>query len=120
MAWQFNDKSPVFMQIVRRIRTDILLGKYPPDTQVPSVRQFAFEASVNPNTMQRALSELEDEGLLVARGTIGRFVTSDVTVLNEAREKVKRDALEELVESAFEIGITKQELLAYIEEVDHD
>lgn len=74
MAWQFRGHSPVYRQIVRHIRADILNGRYQPDEQIPPVRQLAMEASVNPNTMQRALSALEDEGLLVSRGTVGRFV----------------------------------------------
>lgn len=74
MAWQFRGHSPVYRQIVRHIRADILSGCYQPDEQIPPVRQLAMEAGVNPNTMQRALSALEDEGLLVSRGTVGRFV----------------------------------------------
>lgn len=69
MTWQFRGHSPVYRQIVRHIRADILNGCYQPDEQIPPVRQLAMEAGVNPNTMQRALSALEDEGLLVSRGT---------------------------------------------------
>ena len=82
MTWQFRGHSPVYRQIVRHIRADILNGCYQPDEQIPPVRQLAMEAGVNPNTMQRALSALEDEGLLVSRGTVGRFVTSDEAALS--------------------------------------
>ena len=68
------------------------------DEQIPPVRQLAMEAGVNPNTMQRALSALEDEGLLVSRGTVGRFVTSDEAALERARRTARQDALEKLAE----------------------
>ena len=104
MAWQFRGHSPVYRQIVRHIRADILNGRYQPDEQIPPVRQLAMEASVNPNTMQRALSALEDEGLLVSRGTVGRFVTSDEAALERARRTARQDALEKLAEEAQAAG----------------
>ena len=94
MTWQFRGHSPVYRQIVRHIRADILNGCYQPDEQIPPVRQLAMEAGVNPNTMQRALSALEDEGLRVSRGTVGRFVTSDEAALERARRTARQDALE--------------------------
>lgn len=116
MAWQFRGHSPVYRQIVRHIRADILNGCYQPDEQIPPVRQLAMEASVNPNTMQRALSELEDEGLLVSRGTVGRFVTSDEAVLERARRTARQDALEKLAEEAQAAGLTLDDLVQYIRE----
>ncbi len=102
------------MQIVSRIRADILGGKYPPDSQIPAVRQLALEAAVNPNTMQRALTQLEDDGLLAARGTVGRFVTSDQKILAKAREALKKETLEGLVNDAEAVGITREEIIAYL------
>lgn len=116
MAWQFRGHSPVYRQIVRHIRADILNGRYQPDEQIPPVRQLAMEASVNPNTMQRALSALEDEGLLVSRGTVGRFVTSDEAALERARRTARQDALEKLAEDALAAGLTLDDLVQYIRE----
>ena len=93
MAWKFNQREAVFLQIANRLRGEILGGKYPPDSQIPPVRQLAYEASVNPNTMQKALTLLEEEGLLRSRGTVGRFITSDVDILAAAKEKVRREAV---------------------------
>lgn len=114
MAWQFRGHSPVYRQIVRHIRADILNGCYQPDEQIPPVRQLAMEAGVNPNTMQRALSALEDEGLLVSRGTVGRFVTSDEAALERARRTARQDALEKLAEEAQAAGLTLDDLVQYI------
>ena len=116
MAWQFRGHSPVYRQIVRHIRADILNGCYQPDEQIPPVRQLAREAGVNPNTMQRALSALEDEGLVVSRGTVGGFVTSDEAALERARRTARQDALEKLAEDAQAAGLTLDDLVQYIRE----
>ena len=78
MAWSFSEGKAVYLQIAERITTLILSGKYLPTEQLPSVRQLALEAAVNPNTVQHAFCELEDEGIIVSKGTQGRFVTEDV------------------------------------------
>ena len=116
MPWKFNSREAVFVQIASRLRGEILRGKYQPDEQIPPVRQLAFEAAVNPNTMQKALTLLEDEGLLYSRGTVGRFVTTDTAVLERCRETVRKDAVRHWIEEARELGITKEELMNYIEQ----
>ena len=99
---------------------EILTGIYAVGEQIPSVRQIAADASVNPNTVQRALLLLEDEGLLSTRGTMGRFVTDDEEQLLRAREKMKLSAVMEFVEKTRELGITKEELLKYIEYIEKE
>ena len=116
MPWKFNSYEAVFIQIASRLRGEILRGKYLPDQQSPPVRQLAFDAAVNPNTMQKALTLLEDEGLLYSRGTVGRFVTTDTAVLERCRETVRREAVRHWIEEARELGITKEELMNYIEQ----
>ncbi|MBQ8408329.1 MAG: GntR family transcriptional regulator [Clostridia bacterium] len=116
MAWQFNQHEPVFLQISNRLRAEILCGKYPPDTQIPSVRQLASEAAVNPNTMQRALSQLEEEGILHSHGTLGRFVTSDVEVLERAREEMRRKTVRMWLEEAKSLNIPTEKIIQYIKE----
>lgn len=115
MAWQFNSGEAVFLQIASRLRGEILNGKYVPDEQIPSVRQLAFEAAVNPNTMQKALVYPEEEGLLHSRGTAGRFVTTDEAIFAAAREKVRRESVRSWLAEAKALGITKEELIRYIE-----
>ena len=111
MAWQFTSRAPVYLQIVSRIRADILSGVYSPDQQIPSVRQLAFEAGVNPNTMQKAFTVLEAERLFVTRGTVGRFITTDTDALNEARQILRRETIARLVEEAGAVGISPEELI---------
>ena len=120
MAWHFNGTEAVFIQIADKLRHDIVNEKYMPDSQMPSVRQLAFEASVNPNTMQRALSLLEGEGLLISKGTVGRFVTSDTAVLETAREALRKNAIKKLLCEARSLGISASELIDYIKEEDNE
>ena len=114
MAWSFTSRAPVYMQIVSRIRADILGGVYQPDQQIPAVRQLALTAGVNPNTMQRAFAVLEAEQLFITRGTIGRFITTDTEVLARAREVMRRETVARLIEEAAAVGISPTELIESI------
>ncbi len=115
MPWQFNRTEAVFIQIEKRLKTDILSGKYPPDSQFPSVRQLAAEAAVNPNTMQKALSLLEKGGLLCSKGTLGRFVTNDAEILRKKKDEMRREVIKSLLSQAHGLGISGRELIEYIE-----
>ena len=114
MAWSFTSRAPVYMQIVSRIRADILGGVYQPDQQIPAVRQLALTAGVNPNTMQRAFAVLEAEQLFITRGTVGRFITTDTEVLERAREILRQETVVHLVEEAAAVGMTPDELIESI------
>ena len=116
MAWQFNHTEAVFLQIARHLRGNILNGSYLPDQQIPSVRQLATEAAVNPNTVQKALTLLEEEGLVCTRGTVGRFVTTDAGVLDAAREKKRREVVARWLTEAKEIGLSVEEAIQYLQE----
>ncbi len=115
MAWTFTSGSPVYLQIVSRIRADILNGTYRSDQQMPTVRQLAMEAGVNPNTMQRAFAVLEAEHLFVTRGTVGRFITTDEEVLRKAREVMRRETVERLIAEARSVGMEPDELIERIQ-----
>ena len=92
MNWKFTGDRPVYQQIMEAVCGSVLKGELKPGQRVPSVRELAAAAKVNPNTMQRALTELEREGLLVGGGTSGRTVTTDEAILAAMR----KDALEEV------------------------
>ncbi len=116
MAWKFNNDLPVSNQIANRIRLDILNGKYPPGAQLPPVRALACEAGVNPNTVQKALSLLESEGLVESRGTIGRFVSCDTAILEKSLEILQKDFLKRALAQARELKITKEAIIKFFEE----
>lgn len=85
MAWTLDSDRPIFLQIVERIQTDIVSGRYQPGDKLPSVRDLAAEASVNPNTMQKAFAELERTGLVYSRRTSGRFITEDCHMIEPVK-----------------------------------
>ena len=116
MPWSFNNTEALFLQIAKQLRFEILSGKYLPNEQFPSVRQLAYEASVNPNTMQKALTCLENEGLLISRTTVGRFVTGDTDVIKRASDQMKKEAVLRLVAEAKTLGITPEEFTKHLKE----
>lgn len=97
MNWKFSGNLPVYQQIMDTIQGAVLAGEFEPGEKIPSVRDLATAATVNPNTMQRALQELEHMGLLVTDGTNGRHITHDVQVIEAIRsrciEELTRDCL---------------------------
>ncbi len=117
MSWQFNGTQAVFIQIADKLRRDIVNGVYLPDTQIPTVRNLAFDAAVNPNTMQRALALLEEEGLLISRTTVGRYVTSDTEIIKAARKRICVSTVKNFCLEAEALGISYEELIDYIKEV---
>ncbi len=116
MAWSFDKHTPVYMQIADRIRSGIISGEYPSGSQIPSVRQLALVAAVNPNTMQHALMELEAEGLLHSEGTSGRFVTEDPKLLESARRQAAKRLVSAFASQARQMSLTKEEIIDLIEE----
>ncbi|MCI6297892.1 MAG: GntR family transcriptional regulator [Eubacteriales bacterium] len=106
MNWKFSGDRPVYQQIMENIRGAVLRGELPPGGRVPSVRELAMQAQVNPNTMQRALTELEREGLLIGGGTSGRTVTKEEKVLEAMRQQALEDLAWECVEKFKVFGIT--------------
>lgn len=116
MAWNFSENSPVWLQIKTRIRNKIISGEYGPDEQIPTVRQLAVTAAVNPNTVQRALVMLEEDGLIYSNGTIGRFVTSNEEVLRAARTAAVKELVQDFVKKAEYISATREELIAMLKE----
>ena len=113
MAWSFDSKSPVSLQIASILRLDIVRGKYKAGEQFPTVRQLAYEASVNPNTMQKSLSILENEGLLITQGTAGRIVTEDISIIESTLEKLQEDFIKRVVNEGISLGLS-QEKFAFL------
>ncbi len=106
MNWKLNGDSPVYQQIMAAVRGAILKGELPLGGKVPSVRDLAAEAKVNPNTMQRALTELEREGLLIGGGTSGRRVTQDEDVIAAMRKQALMELAKECAEKFMVFGVT--------------
>ena len=118
MNWKFTGDRPVYQQIMATIRGAVLKGELPPGKKIPSVRDLAAEAQVNPNTMQRALTELEREGLLVSGGTRGRSVTEEESVLTGMKEEILRELAKECAEKFMVFGVTPSQAAQLLLELD--
>ena len=111
MEWKLDSTRPIYSQIIEKVELDIIAGRYRPGQQLPSVRDLALTAGVNPNTMQRALSELERSGLLESRRTSGRFITEDTGMITEIRNSLAEEQIADFLEKMRELGITGEELI---------
>ena len=90
MAWALSSDRPIYTQLVEQLTLSVLTGRFPPGGRLPSVRDLAAEAGVNPNTMQRALSGLEESGLIATQRTAGRTVTEDAALIERCRAELAR------------------------------
>lgn len=116
MAWELNGERPIYLQLVEQIRLRIISGRYAPGERLPSVRDLAAEAAVNPNTMQRALVELESCGLVITQGTMGRIVTDSNEIINAERKKIAESYAAEFASKMTGLGLSEQEIRDYMEE----
>jgi DNA-binding transcriptional regulator YhcF (GntR family) len=114
MSWNLSDSSPIYLQLIHQIELRILSGQYASGEHFPSVRDLAAEAAVNPNTMQKALAYLEQEGLLVGNRTSGRTVTTDQSMLCSMREKTANQLFEEFHRSLSDLGFSEEEIKEFI------
>mgnify|MGYP002793452625 FL=1 len=117
MSWNLNSERPIYAQIMERITMDIISGIYTPGAKLPSVRDLAQEAGVNPNTMQKALSELERTGLLFSQRTSGRFITEDLAMIEKTKEDLASIQIKEFLEKMEHIGFTKESTIQLIEKM---
>lgn len=114
MKWYFSDSAPIYAQLIRQIKVGIVTGAFPPGERLPSVRDLAMAAGVNPNTMQRALSELERDGLVYSQRTAGRFVTEDRTLIDEARRTLAEDHIQSFLTAMERLGFEREEALTLL------
>ena len=115
MQWQLEGDRPIYQQLVDQIMMQIVSGQRKAGDKVPAVRELAAEAGVNPNTVQRALAELEGTGLLHTQRTAGRFVTEDLSVIQSAKEKLARGRTREYLSSMAQLGYSRQQVKALLD-----
>lgn len=117
MAWNLDSDRPIYAQLLERIQLQIVSGTYGPGDKLPSVRELAAEASVNPNTMQKAFAELERSGLIVTKRTSGRFVTEDKDMITQIRTQLAKEEALSFIEKMKELGFEKNDILALLSAV---
>ena len=115
MKWSFNGDTPIYAQLMDQLKAGIVTGAFSPGERLPSVRELAAEAGVNPNTMQRSLSELEREGLVGSLRTVGRFVTEDRAVIDSTRQELAGRHIRSFLNAMQALGYGPEEVSALLE-----
>lgn len=114
MDWSFNNDTPIYSQLVDKIKLSIVSGQLPPGEKLSTVRDLASEAKVNPNTMQRAFQELEREGLVFSQRSNGRFVTEDMEAIMEAKKAMAQEYIRSFIETMEKLGYKGEEIISLI------
>lgn len=109
MPWTIDDTRPIYLQLEDIIKSKIIAGIYKPGQKLPSVRELAAEAAVNPNTMQKALAELERSGLVYTQRTSGRYITEDTAIMQNLKHQLAHDLIYQFLEAMAHLGYTREE-----------
>ena len=115
MTWHFENDRPIYTQLLEQIRLRIISGIYAAGSRLPSVRELAADASVNPNTMQKALSELEQSGIIYSQRTSGRFVTEDTAMIEHVKEEIAEEKIKEFFKVMNSLGLKPGDILKLVE-----
>ncbi len=114
MTWDLDSDRPIYTQLIEQIKLKICSGVYKPGARLPSVRDLAQEVAVNPNTMQRALAKLEEEGLLYTHRTSGKYVTEEEGMIKQVKDKLAREQVQAFLDRMLNLGFSREELLSVI------
>lgn len=117
MQWNIDSERPVYIQLIEQIQAGIISGYYKLGDKLPSVRELATEAGVNPNTMQRALAELEQTGLVYTNRTSGRYITSDIEIIKKLKKQSAKNIIVEFIEKMKQIGYEEDEILECVTKI---
>lgn len=117
MEYIFDNERPIYIQLVEIIRIDIVSGKFKKGQKLPSVRELALTMKVNPNTMQKALAELEDEKLIYTERTNGKYVTEDEKLIEKTKKQLAQEKVNNYLNSMKGIGISYELAIKYLQEL---
>ena len=120
MEYIFDNERPIYIQLVEQIRLDIISERLKAGDRLPSVRELALTVKVNPNTMQKALVELEEEGLVYTERTNGKFVTQDKELIEKIKIEVARDKVNNYIKDMQNIGINYNDAVKYLQQLGGD
>ena len=112
----FSNDRPIYIQLVEQLEIFIISGKVKPGEKLPSVRDFALVNKVNPNTMQKALVELEEKKLIYTPSTSGKYVTNDTNLIDSCKKKYLKEKTNEYLSTLKDLGITYDEVINYLKE----
>lgn len=115
MEWHLSGDRPIYLQLCEQITLHLVSGAWPAGSRLPSVRELALDAGVNPNTMQRALAQLESEGLVITHRTAGRMVTEDTAVLEQVREQLAQTKIDAYLSGMATLGYSAADAIALLQ-----
>lgn len=117
MIWKIDSERPVYIQLIEQIQAGIICGQFKPGDKLPSIRDLASQATVNPNTMQKALTELERTGLVYTNRTSGKFITSDETMIKKLKIMSARELVQDFINRMKQLGFEPDETLRLVNEI---
>ena len=117
MDYIFDNERPIYIQLVEGLELEIFSGKLRPGERIASVRELALATKVNPNTMQKALSELERLGLIYTERTNGKFVTENKELIEEKKKELAKNKIQNFIADMNNMGITFEESIKYLQEM---
>lgn len=113
----FDNERPIYVQLVEKLKAEIVSEKLKQGERLPSVRELALIARVNPNTMQKALAELENEGLVYTERTNGKFVTTNKELIEKIKKELAEEKVINFLNDMKNIGITNIDAIKYLQEL---
>ena len=116
MAWDLKNDRPIYLQLIEEIQRRIAAGIYYPGEKLDSVRDMAQQASVNPNTMQKALSELERDGLVYSQRTNGRYITEETEIIEKLKSYLASKQTDEFFEKMYQLGFNASQIISFVKQ----
>ena len=116
---KFDKNIPIYIQIEEQIKLDIITNKYKPGEKIKSVREFALELKINPNTINRALLELEEQGLIITQRTNGKYITENRKIIQKEKEKLINKKIDEFINDMKQLEIEKSKIIELIKEKEN-
>ncbi len=120
MTWELDSDRPIYKQLIEHFQLSIVSGQYKPGDKLPSVRDLAAEAAVNPNTMQKALADLEQAGLVFTQRTSGRYITEDRNMVQELKNTLALEQIKEFLEKMNRLGFSRQQTVELMTSVKEE
>ena len=117
MFFTFDNNLPIYIQLVQQLKSNIISGRLKPLERLPSVRELAMQTKVNPNTMQKALAELEETGLIFTERTNGKFVTADTALIARYRQEYAEEMAKAFLEQMAQVGFDREQCVQYLQEL---
>lgn len=114
MKFDFDSNIPIYLQLEEEVKKDIMRKKYKPGDKIPSVRELALKYEVNPNTVQKALQNLERTGIIKSERAVGRFVSEDPETIHQAKQTISTQIINHFIDQMHDLDYDDHEIIEMI------